>query len=191
MRVSFEVCFNKCDFFTSVRFILSEPNALITWDASYLPRDLKLNATTWLPYDVSSSTYRSFEQKLLRGRECQENCPTQISPELPKVTLDKVYLYDALMLVGKALANATVNASPVSCRKRNGQNAIWSQGSTIARTLKQFDQTTGLSGPIKIRQTGARSGEELLIYEFSNQSLTQLGRFSNETIRYQGRNYCM
>ena len=86
-----------------VRFILSEPNSLITWDANYLPKKLDLNATTWLPFDVFNQSYRNFEQKFLRGRECQENCPTQISLQLPKVTLDRIYLYDALLLLGKAL----------------------------------------------------------------------------------------
>ena len=135
-----------------VRFILSEPNSLITWDANYLPKKLDLNATTWLPFDVFNQSYRNFEQKFLRGRECQENCPTQISLQLPKITLDRVYLHDALLLLGKALgslqlisvANCTsesqqVDPQAIACRKRNGRNAIWSSGSTVSRSLKQFD----------------------------------------------------
>ena len=137
-----------------------------------------VNVRKWFFSEQFWTFYAYFQPKL------KENCPTKISSQLPKVTLDKVYLYDSLTLLGNALSNITVTPAPVPCRKRNGQNAIWSQGGAIARTLKQFDQTVGLSGRIRIRQTGARSNEELLIYEFANQSFSQLGTFNNESIRY-------
>ena len=99
------------------------------------------------------TNFRIFERKFTSKRGCgAESCPAQISQKLPKASLDHVFLYDALLLLGEALQPiGQVKTSSVQCRKRNGKSGIWSQGGTLLRNIKNWNQTYGITGNVKLK----------------------------------------
>ena len=96
--------------------------------------------------------FRIFERKFTAKRGCTTNCPVQISQKLPKASLDHVFLYDSLLLLGQAVEPVgQVKINSVQCRKRNGKSGIWAQGGALLRNIRNWNQTNGITGSVRTK----------------------------------------